>query len=252
MVNASRSAIVTGGGQGIGKCTARMLLENGFRVMIADADKEAGYETESEYAPYGDIIFVPTDVAQENEVQGLMERVEKEFGRLDLLVNNAGLIKFGPVASFPLAEWHRIIDTNLTGAFLCAKYAATLLKTSGGSIVNIASTHALMSDPGNEAYGASKAGLIGLTHALAMSLGPEVRVNCISPGWIDVAEWKKMSARKDSELRPQDHKQHPVGRAGVPEDIASMIVHLSGPQAGFITGANFVIDGGMTRKMIYD
>ena len=140
-----------------------------------------------------------------------------------------------------LREWNRRIGTNLTAAFLMTKHAATLLRRSGGAIVNIASTRALQSEPDTEAYAASKGGLVGLTHALAMSLGPEVRVNCVSPGWI-----------AHTPVRKKDHAQHPVGRVGRDQDIAALVAYLISDAAGFITGQNFVVDGGMTKKMIYE
>jgi hypothetical protein len=140
---------------------------------------------------------------------------------------------------------------NLTAAFLFSKHSAALLRKSRGAIVNIASTRALMSEPNTEAYSASKGGIAALTHALALSLGPEVRVNCVSPGWIDVREWRKRSRREKAKLSAADHLQHPAGRVGGPEDIASLVSFLVSPEAGFITGANIVADGGMTRKMIY-
>jgi NAD(P)-dependent dehydrogenase (short-subunit alcohol dehydrogenase family) len=108
-----------------------------------------------------------------------------------------------------------------------------------------------MSEPNTEAYSATKGGILALTHALAISLGPDIRVNCISPGWIEVSEWQKQATRKEPELSEQDHQQHPAGRVGKPEDIASLAVYFASPEAAFITGANFVIDGGMTKKMIY-
>jgi NAD(P)-dependent dehydrogenase (short-subunit alcohol dehydrogenase family) len=134
---------------------------------------------------------------------------------------------------------------------LCSKYAYPYLKKEKGVIINIASTRAFMSEPNTEAYSASKGGIYALTHALAISLGPDIRVNCISPGWIEVSEWKKKSLRKPAELTELDHKQHPAGRVGRPEDIASLVLYLISDEAGFITGANFIVDGGMTRKMIY-
>jgi len=130
---------------------------------------------------------------------------------------------------------------NLTGPFLMAKHCAPHLRAAGGAIVNIASTRALQSEPQNESYSASKAGLIGLTHAMAMTLGPAVRVNCICPGWI-----------AHQPVTQKDHAQHPAGRVGRDSDIAEMVAYLLSDAAGFITGANFVIDGGMTRKMIYE
>ena len=135
--------------------------------------------------------------------------------------------------------------------FLFAKQALAHLQAAQGSIVNIASTRALMSEANTEAYSASKGAIVALTHALAVSLGPKVRVNCISPGWIETSEWRRSSVRHAPELREIDHSQHPAGRVGIPEDIASMVSFLISSENGFITGQNFVIDGGMTRKMIY-
>jgi NAD(P)-dependent dehydrogenase (short-subunit alcohol dehydrogenase family) len=144
-----------------------------------------------------------------------------------------------------LAEWRRVLDTNLTATFLLARAAERRLRAAKGAIVTIASTRALMSEPNTEPYSASKGGLLALTHALAISLGPDIRVNCVSPGWI--------ATRPDQKLRRKDHRQHPVGRVGWPQDVAEMVAFLlDGRRSGFITGANFVVDGGMTRKMIYE
>jgi NAD(P)-dependent dehydrogenase (short-subunit alcohol dehydrogenase family) len=155
------------------------------------------------------------------------------------------------VTELGLDEWNRALAVNLTGAFLCAKHAAPHLKKNGGSIVNIASTRAFMSERDTEAYSASKGGLFALTHALAVSLGPEVRVNCISPGWIETSELRKRSARTITKLSEKDHSQHPAGRAGNADDVAALALFLLDPGNSFITGQNFIVDGGMTRKMIY-
>jgi NAD(P)-dependent dehydrogenase (short-subunit alcohol dehydrogenase family) len=246
-----KSALVTGGGQGIGKAIALKLLESGMRVAIAEADAEAGEETAGELKARGEVLFIETDVTREADVRRAVELTEARFGGLDALVNNAGINIVKPLAELTLDEWRRVIDTNLTSQMLFAKHAAPALKAREGAIVNIASTRALMSEPDTESYAASKGGIVALTHALAASLGPEVRVNCISPGWIDVSGWKKSAKRKPAKLREEDHAQHLAGRVGRPEDIAALAAYLIGPDSGFITGANFVVDGGMTRKMIY-
>ncbi|HEX9810711.1 MAG TPA: glucose 1-dehydrogenase [Burkholderiales bacterium] len=246
-----RTAIITGAAQGIGKATARRLLRDDFAVVIADLDAEAGRETEAELQVLGDVLFVETDVGSEDGVVRLAAKTVETFGRIDAVVNNAGIGANRPLARLALAEWNRVLATNLTGAFLCAKHTAEHLRVHRGAIVNIASTRALQSEPNTEAYAASKGGIVALTHALAMSLAPEVRVNCVSPGWIDVTPWKKRSNRKAQPLSAADHAQHPAGRVGRPEDVADMVAYLLSFEAAFITGQNFVVDGGMTRKMIY-
>jgi len=253
MSGAERVAIITGGAQGIGKGIAQKLLAAGHSVVLADLDREAGEETLAEFAMPGNVRFIWTDVADENAVANCITRCMAEFGRIDALVNNAGIARpdNGPVENLSLTDWNRVISTNLTGCFLMTKHAVPHLRKSGGNIVNISSTRALQSEPDTEAYAASKGGLVALTHALAMSLGPEVRVNCISPGWIDVSGWRKRAARKAAHLSAADHRQHPAGRVGVPGDIAGMVLFLLSEGASFITGQNFVVDGGMTRKMIY-
>lgn len=247
----SKVAIVTGGGQGIGRAIAARLLRDGLRIVIAETDAEAGGEAAAALADLGPVRFVRTDVSREDGVTAMVDSTLAEFGQLDALINNAGISRNRPLAELSLQDWQTVIGVNLTGAFLCAKYAAPHLRPRRGAIVNIASTRALMSEPHTEAYSASKGGLVSLTHALALSLGPEVRVNAISPGWIEVGEWKKASQRQAPTLRPEDHGQHPAGRVGRPEDVAGLVAYLISDAAAFVTGQNFVIDGGMTKKMIY-
>jgi NAD(P)-dependent dehydrogenase (short-subunit alcohol dehydrogenase family) len=244
-------ALVTGAAQGIGKAIAQRFLRDGMRVAILDADEDAGRETETELRALGEVSFLATDVADEDQVIEAVEHAVNGFGGLDVLVNNAGISRNKPVTELALAEWNRVLGINLTGAFLCAKHATSHLRARHGAIVNIASTRALMSEANTEAYSASKGGLVALTHALAVSLGPEVRVNCVSPGWIDVSAWKKRSHASQVALSEADHKQHPAGRVGRPEDIAALVAWLVSDEAGFVTGANYAVDGGMTRKMIY-
>ena|SRR5690349_10225815 len=227
-----KAALVTGGAQGIGRDIARVLSQRGYRVAIADVKSP----TE------GGRLFIRCDISKEAAVRSCVRRVVKQFGRLDALVNNAGIAEpnNGPVEKLALAEWNRRIGVNLTGAFLMAKHAVPHLRHVRGAIVNIASTRALQSEPDTEAYAAAKGGLVALTHALAMSLGPQVRVNCISPGWIAHTPVKK-----------RDHEQHPVGRVGRDRDVAEFVAFLLSDAAGFATGQNYIVDGGMTTKMIY-
>lgn len=250
MAKNGRVALVTGGAQGIGRAIAARFLTDGWSVVIADCDVVAGRETADELAPHGALHFVATDVADEPAVRAVVAAAVTVCGGLDLLVNNAGFFRAGPPETLDLADWNRVVAVNLTGAFLCAKHAAPHLRARRGCIINIASTRALMSEPNSEAYAATKAGLVGLTHALALSLAPDVRVNCISPGWIETAAWQRRERRHEPTLSAADHGQHPCGRVGRPEDIAALAAFLAN-DAGFITGQNIVADGGMTRKMIY-
>ncbi len=251
MTISHRVVLITGGGQGIGKAMARRFLEEGGRVIIADADDEAGRETQAEFQALGDIFFIRTDVAVSEEVIRLMDETVERFGQIDVLINNAAVTRTKPLDELSLDDWRLVLDINLTGPFLCSKYAAQHLRRVGGCIINIASTRAIMSEPHTEAYSASKGGLVALTHAMAASLGPQVRVNCISPGWIEVRDFKKRALRSAPDLTEADHRQHPAGRVGRPDDISSLAAFLASGEAGFITGQNFVVDGGMTRKMIY-
>jgi hypothetical protein len=232
-----RVALVTGAAQGIGRAIVERLARDGWRVV--GVDREA--------APEAPARMVQADVGDPDAVAALIAGIEAQEGRLDALVSNAGIMRRAPPEALALADWDAVIRTNLTAAFLLARAAAPLLRkavpASGlGAIVTIASTRAHQSEPETEAYAASKGGLVALTHALAVTLGPDVRVNCISPGWIDT---------KGEALRPEDHAQHPAGRVGRPADVAGMVAWLLGPEAGFVTGAEFVLDGGMTRRMIY-
>jgi len=248
-----RVALVTGGAQGVGKGIAATLLHAGWRVLIADTDNEAGAETAAEYAALGDIRYTECDVSQETEVVGCVTATLDSYGRLDGLVNNAGISASPrvPPQQLDLERWNRVLAVNLTGTFLMAKYCAPHLEQSLGAIVNIASTRALQSEPNTEAYSASKGGIVALTHALAISLGPKVRVNCISPGWIDTSEWQKQGKRREAVQDEAEHAQHPAGRIGNPLDIGELAAFLLSLVAANITGQNIVSDGGMTRKMIY-
>ena len=217
-------ALVTGGAHGIGAAIAARLMRDGFLVVVADTRP----------GPH-----VQCDVSDEASVNALIGGIGP---RLDALVCNAGISANKPIAELSLVDWSRVIGTNLTSTFLLARAAETLLRASRGSVVTIASTRAHMSEANTEAYSASKGGLVALTHALSISLAPDVRVNCISPGWIFT---------KGPAPREEDDAFHPAGRVGTADDIAALVAFLVGPESGFITGAEFIVDGGVTRKMIY-
>lgn len=246
--------LITGGAQGIGKGMADYFLKRDWRVVILDQDAEAIKACADDLGNSENVRAIVADVSREADVaSALAEAIEWGAG-LDAVVNNAGIADpdTGPIETLELAQWQRRIDVNLTGAFLVSKHAVPHLRERRGSIINVASTRALQSEPNSEAYAASKGGLIALTHALAMSLGPDVRANSICPGWIDVRAWQAGGPSEPEPLSATDHGQHPSGRVGTPQDIAAMVAYLVSPEARFVTGQNFVVDGGMTRKMIYE
>lgn len=249
-----KTVIVTGGGQGIGRAISRFFATEGAKVVIAEIDSEAGIENEAYIVKEGHTAaFIHTDVSKEDSVKSMVEKTVELFGSIDILINNAAISGFGSMFENSIETWDRVLSVNLRGPFMCSKYCAEVMsKNKGGCIINIASTRAFMSEPDTEAYSASKGGLIALTHSIAISLGKYgIRVNAISPGWIDVSEWKKSSQAKPAVLSQADHSQHPAGRVGTPMDIARACHFLCSEGAGFITGANLMVDGGMTVKMIY-
>jgi NAD(P)-dependent dehydrogenase (short-subunit alcohol dehydrogenase family) len=245
---------ITGGGQGIGRAIAWHFAELGYAVSLADTDAEAGRETLAGIGARGALgLFVKADVSKPIDVRAWMARTAKELGPPDVLVANAAIDIRKDMLALKPAEFDKVIAVNLGGVFLAAQGAARLMakRGQGGVIIAIASTRALMSEPGTEAYSASKGGILALTHAMAMSLAPHrIRVNAISPGWIEVRDWKKSSQAVKAKHSRLDREQHPVGRVGVPSDIAIACEFLA-ENAPFMTGQNLVIDGGMTVKMIY-
>ena len=233
----SKVAIVTGGARGIGKEISSHLLAQDYNVVIADLDGKALTKDPR-------LLFVKTDVRSESSVKKMIQKTLHHFGKIDALINNAGLLPddLPPIEKMPLETWEKFIDTNLTGAFICSKHAIASLRQQKGNIINIASTRAFQSIGNDAPYSSAKGGLVAFTQALAIHLGPEIRANAISPGWIHTEK---------APLRKKDHAQHPVGRVGKPSDVAHLVSFLLSDQAGYITGQNYVIDGGMTVKMIY-
>ena len=261
-----RVAVITGSGRGIGRAVAERYADAGVRVVIAEKDEAAGREAErdinarvggraapGEPAPdgpapdgpaLGPACFIRTDVSRPDDIDAMVAAAIERFGRIDVLVNNAGIGRGASPYDLTVDAWDEVIAVNLRGTFLCSRAVARVMRGRGGSIVNIASTRALMSEPNTEAYSASKGGIVALTHALAASLGHDgIRVNCISPGWICTGAYDA--------LTDSDHSQHLSGRVGRPDDIARACLFLCDPANAFITGANLIVDGGMTRTMIY-
>ncbi len=239
--------IITGAGRGIGKAIAHAYASEGAKVVVAEADPATGAETESAIlSEGGTAAFIRTDVTDPGNIVDMVQKTVELFGTVDILINNAGISEWRTPYDLKVEEWDRIMNTNLRSVFLCSREAAKIMRNNGGgSIVNIASTRAFMSEPNSEAYAASKGGIVALTHALAASFSSDhIRVNCISPGWIETGDYKM--------LKNSDHGQHLSGRVGKPEDITKACVYVTADSNDFLNATNIIIDGGMTRKMMYE
>ncbi|MBC7457178.1 MAG: SDR family oxidoreductase [Bdellovibrionaceae bacterium] len=228
----TKQAVITGASGLIGTELCRRYLAAGFTVY--GLDKKLSELKDPNYK------FIKCDLAQESSIKKAIKLITS----IDVVINNAAdtNLTFKSFESITLKNWEQGIAVNLTSPFILAQLTYSYLKKSKGSMINIASTRALMSEPNTSIYSASKGGMVALTHSLAVTWGPDVRVNCISPGWI---------ASPVENLKTKDHEQHPAGRVGIPSDISEMAYFLTSEHSGFITGQNFVVDGGMTKKMIY-
>ncbi|MEH7613119.1 SDR family NAD(P)-dependent oxidoreductase [Gottfriedia acidiceleris] len=240
-----KSIIITGGANGIGEGIAFAFGKLGAIVFIADVNEQKGHRVVKKIEENrGRAIFFKTDVSIERDIINLIRNVIVNIGKLDILINNAGISAFKPLLCLSTDEWDQVINTNLRSVFISSREAAKVMK-NGGRIINMASTRAIMSEPNSEAYAASKGGIVSITHSLAASLQPNgITVNCISPGWIQVDQ--------NEELKESDHLQHWSNRVGKPEDIAKACIYLADPENNFINGQNIIIDCGMTRKMSYE
>jgi NAD(P)-dependent dehydrogenase (short-subunit alcohol dehydrogenase family) len=238
--------MITGAGGGIGRTLSLAYAEQGANMVIVDKNTEGLQQTNNLLHSAGHKAFLHVlDLSNPQEIETIFQKIQETLGRIDILINNAGLGKWKSPYDLTVDEWDYVMNTNLRATFLCSREAAKIMRThGGGAIVNISSTRAFMSEANSEAYAASKGGIVSLTHALAVSLGPDrITVNAISPGWIETGDYEK--------LRPEDHHQHPAMRVGRTEDIARGCLYLTDPKNDFVTGINLTIDGGMTKKMIY-
>lgn len=242
-------AFITGGANGIGRGIVIAFCQAGADVVFCDMDEGAGNRLCAELKDYR-CTFLKTDISDKDALTSTINEVVSKKGNIDILINNAGVSPFVPILELSVENFDKVLDINLRPVFITAKLLAkhrsdNLYLNSYGRIINIASTRYLMSEPNSEAYAASKGGIVSLTHALAISLSKyNITVNCISPGWIETGDY--------TQLKPIDHKQHPSGRVGVPQDIAQTCLFLCNPNNNFINGQNIIVDGGMTKKMIYE
>ena len=249
-----KTICVTGAGNGIGRAILMHFAGLGWRVIGLDIDSEALAQLR-DALPREQALLLTCDAGKESEVTRAFARLAEWLGEggLHCLVNNSGISDpyCGPLDDLELENWQGWLDASLTAAFLISRASLPHLRRAGqASIANISSTRAVMSEPETFAYAAAKGGLDALTHSMAVTLGPDIRVNAIRPGWIETGPWQKRGARSDPVHRDKDREQHPAGRIGKPEDIAAAVSYLH--DAGFVTGQHLNIDGGMTVKMIYE
>ena len=226
-----KTIIITGASNGIGKILAKSLRKKYHVINIDIVEKKMDK-----------VEFYKCDLSNKKELLKTINKIKSKTNTLFALINNAAIFSHKSLEEQTIQEWENILSVNITAPYILSKEFASLLKQSSGHIINISSTRALMSEAGTEAYSASKGAISSLTHALSISLSPDIKVNSISPGWINT----------DKNYIPtkQDDEQHPSGRVGVPDDIVDTVKFLL-KNRGFITGSDFVIDGGMTKKMIY-
>ncbi|MFH0297179.1 SDR family oxidoreductase [Bradyrhizobium sp. 31Argb] len=241
--SSQKVALVTGAARGIGLATARRFLAEGWPVALLDIERELLNDAVASLKQAENTLALPCDVSDAAAVAAAVAAVEKRFGRLDALVNNAGVAVFAPLLETSDADWSRILAVNLTGPFLCAKAAAPLMREhGGGAIVNITSISAVRASTLRSAYGTSKAGLAHLTKQLAVELASlGIRVNAVAPGPVDTAMAKAVHT---AAIRADYHDAIPLNRYGLEEELAEAIFFLSSERASYITGQILAVDGG--------
>lgn len=243
-----RVAVVTGGNGGIGLGMALGMARAGATIVVAgrDAAKNADAVTQIERAG-GRATAIPVDVLQEDSIRAMIAATVKAHGRLDILVNNAGMSIRKQPEAYSLAEWHTVLDSNLTSAFLCSHAAYPELKKAGaGKIINIGSMMSIFGAPFATAYAASKGGMVQMTKAMATAWAKDnIQVNAILPGWIDTALTRRAREQVDG-LHDNVLRRTPAGRWGVPDDFAGIAVFLAARASDFVTGAAITVDGGFS------
>ena len=236
-------AVVTGGARGIGLAVARWFLAHGHRVALIDIDADTLRRTDAELADASRVLALHGDVSRPDQVDEAMAAVDSRFGRIDALVNNAGVAVFKPILQTSFEEWRHVLGTNLDGAFLCTQAAApVMLRGGGGAVVNIASISGLSASTLRVAYGTSKGALIHLSKQQAVELGNAgIRVNCIAPGPVDTEMAKLVHSVA---IRSDYYDAIPLNRYGTPEEIAQAVGFLCSAEAAFINGQVLAVDGG--------
>lgn len=239
---------ITGGAKGLGRAMVKLFCSNGADVTFCDIDVDESRKLCNELSSYK-CNFHEVDASDAKALEKSINKVIEEKGNIEVIVNNVGVSLFNSILETSVDEFDKVLDINLRPVFITARTLAIHRESNPrlntyGRIINISSTRYLMSEPNSESYAASKGAIISLTHALALSLSKyKITVNSISPGWIETGNYDLLNS--------QDHSQHPSGRVGKPEDIARTCLFLCQPDNDFINGQNIVVDGGMTKKMIY-
>jgi len=234
----NRGIVVTGGGHGIGKQICMDFIRAGDKVCFIDIDEKRSTDFAKDHP---NLFYFRGDVADPLMLKRFIEYAMEKMRRIDVLVNNACRSKKGILSSLSYEEFDYTLSVGLKAPYELSRLCKDELIKNKGRIINIASTRAFQSEPDSEAYASAKGGIVALTHALAISLGPDVLVNCIAPGWINVTE--------QNEFSHEDCAAIPAGKAGTPKDISDMVLFLC--QQDFITGETIIIDGGMSKRMIY-
>lgn len=240
-------AIITGAASGIGKATAILFAKHGAKVVVADIDKQGGNQTVANIKENGNhAIFTHTDVTNTEDTEQMVEATVKAYGKLNVLFNNAGIAMRLPVAELSEEDWHRCLDVNLTGVFLCAKAAIPAMKQNdGGSIINMSSIYGLVGADVRAAYVASKGAVTNLTRGMALDYAEDnIRVNCICPGFVETP--LVAGVVKNPEEYQKLANKHPMRRLGQPEEIAYGALYLASDESAFVTGIALPIDGGYT------
>lgn len=252
---AGKVAIVTGGAMGIGKACAELLAAEGASVVVTDREEEEGRNVVDALTATGlRGIFIKQDVGDEDQWKKVVDGTVKEFGRLDVLVNNAGVGWYGDIENTTLESWHKLLRVNLDGVFLGMKHAIPAMRrTGGGSIINMSSIEGLIGDAQTAAYNASKGGVTILTKSAALYCAAQrtgIRVNSIHPGyiWTPMVEKAIQSTPDPDAMKRQIEALHPVGHLGEPLDIAYAVLYLASDESKFATGSALVVDGGYTAR----